>query len=85
MGTLHHDLTPLGLECLKDPVPVAAWAGDVVVFSSLTPHRTGPNLTDETRKAYILQYASDGAVVHFDDGAVARANDPERQFLVDPA
>lgn len=87
LGTLRHDLTPLGLECLKDPedaVSVPARAGDVVVFSSLTPHRTGPNLTGKTRKAYILQYASDGAVVHFEDGTVTPANDPKRQFLVDP-
>jgi hypothetical protein len=31
------------------------------VFSSLTPHLTGPNLTADVRKAYILQYAPDGA------------------------
>ena len=44
LGTLRHDLTPLGLECLKDPedaVSVPARAGDVVVFSSLTPHSQG--------------------------------------------
>ena len=88
MGTLHHDHVPLGLECLKDPeniVAVPAKAGDVVVFSSLTPHRTGPNMTGETRRSYILQYAPDGAVVHGTDGSVTTANDPERQFLVDPA
>jgi phytanoyl-CoA hydroxylase len=86
MGTLHHDLTPLGLECQLDTgerVAVPAKAGDVVVFSSLTPHRTGPNLTSETRKSYILQYAPDGAVIHTPDGAVTPANDPERQFPVD--
>ena len=37
-------------------------AGSIVVFSSLTPHTTRYNTTDETRKAYILQYAPDGAV-----------------------
>lgn len=86
MGTLHHELTPLGLECLREPggvVPAPVKAGDVVVFSSLTPHRTGPNLTHETRKAYILQYAPDGAVVHHADGRSALANDPERQYLID--
>ena len=60
LGTLAHRLGRLGYECLSDPedaVPVEAKAGDVVVFSSLTPHRTGPNLTTEERKAYILQYA----------------------------
>ena len=37
-------------------------AGDVVVFSSLTPHMTGPNtLCGFVRKAYILQFIADGA------------------------
>ena len=35
----------------------------IVVFSSLTPHMTGPNVTDATRKAYILQYAHAGSEV----------------------
>ena len=34
----------------------------IVVFSSLTPHATGRNTTDEVRQAYIVQYAPDGAV-----------------------
>jgi len=87
MGTLHHELTPLGLQCLNAPqgaVAVPALAGDVVVFSSLTPHRTGPNLTVATRKSYILQYAPDGAVVHDPDGRITLANDPDRQFRIDP-
>ena len=33
----------------------------MVVFSSLTPHLTGPNTTDDVRKAYIVQYAPSGA------------------------
>lgn len=86
-GTLHHELTPLGLACLDRPdgaVAVPAKAGDIVVFSSLTPHRTGPNLTGAARKAYILQYAPDGAVVHSPDGQTQTpANDPDRQYLVD--
>ena len=40
---------------------VPAAAGSIVVFSSLTPHMTGPNTTDDVRKTYILQYAPDGA------------------------
>lgn len=64
-GTLAHRDTPLGSECWGDDeaavdVPVAA--GDVVVFSSLTPHATRANRTDEVRKAYIVQYMPDGAV-----------------------
>ena len=35
----------------------------MVVFSSLTPHCTGSNRTDQVRKAYIVQYAPDGAEV----------------------
>ena len=66
MGTLHHDLTEIGLVCLNNPsgaVPVPVRSGDMVVFSSLTPHCTGPNSTDAVRKSYIVQYAPDGAEV----------------------
>lgn len=64
-GTLLHEyVDPLGWECLQDPEGVVAApvkAGGAVVFSSLTPHLTGPNLTDSVRKAYIVQYAPEGA------------------------
>ncbi len=68
LGTLEHTwVDPLGWQCFGEPPapPVAAPVapGDVVVFSSLTPHLTGPNVTDGTRKAYILQYAPAGAAV----------------------
>ena len=63
-----------------DP-PVAA--GGAVVFSSLTPHLTGPNLTDDVRKAYIVQYAPDGAETYDAEGRVTgTCDDPARQFLV---
>jgi phytanoyl-CoA hydroxylase len=91
-GTLrHHYVDPLGFECFDDhPDAVAAevGAGGVVVFSSLTPHLTGPNTTDAVRKAYILQYAPDGAEALRGDpdrGApVARAacDEPDRQYPV---
>ena len=61
-------------------MPLAA--GSVAVFSSLTPHRTGPNLTSDTRKAYILQYAPDGALVYPFGGEPELANDAQRQFLM---
>lgn len=84
-GTLRHWTTDIGMKCLEevpDAVPVPAKRGDVVVFSSLSPHRTGPNLRQGTvRKAYILQYAIDGAVGVTEQGRVPQ-NDPERQFLV---
>jgi phytanoyl-CoA hydroxylase len=88
-GTLTHHLTDAGFVCLEDPpgaVTVPAKAGDIVVFSSLTPHCTGPNLTAGVRKAYIVQYAPDGAVVVATaaDGTTTRtpATDPRRQFPV---
>jgi phytanoyl-CoA hydroxylase len=65
VGTLHHEyVEPLGYECFADPAEVVAApvkAGGVVVFSSLTPHLTGPNTTRGVRKAYIVQYAPAGA------------------------
>lgn len=63
-GTLLHTLTDLGWRCLDDApeaVPLALRAGSIAVFSSLTPHRTGPNRTRDIRKSYIVQLAPDGA------------------------
>jgi ectoine hydroxylase-related dioxygenase (phytanoyl-CoA dioxygenase family) len=86
LGTLEHWVTDIGLVCLNsvpDAVPAPARAGDIVVFSSLAPHRTGPNLkADSVRKAYILQYASDGAKTTLRDGQVLRQDDPVRQFKI---
>jgi phytanoyl-CoA hydroxylase len=90
-GTLRHQNTPIGFECFGDEAasvlaPVSA--GSIVVFSSLTPHHTGLNLTDEVRKAYIVQYAPDGAEALQGDpdagASVSRVpmNDPERQYWV---
>jgi ectoine hydroxylase-related dioxygenase (phytanoyl-CoA dioxygenase family) len=88
-GTFAHKVTPLGLQCLTEPadaVAVPARKGDIVVFSSLTPHRTGPNLTRGIRRAYILQYAPDGALA-WPRGAseAVRQDDPVRQYLVEEA
>jgi phytanoyl-CoA hydroxylase len=89
MGTLHHDLTDIGLVCLDNPsgaVPVPVHSGDMVVFSSLTPHCTGPNDTTAVRKSYIVQYAPDGAEVIVTDasGGTRRipADAPDRQFQI---
>jgi phytanoyl-CoA hydroxylase len=88
-GTLRHELTETGLVCLDqapDAVAVPVTAGSVVVFSSLTPHATGPNRTDAVRKAYIVQYAPDGAEILTGapgpgmERVPARA--PDRQFPV---
>jgi phytanoyl-CoA hydroxylase len=91
-GTLeHHYVEPLGWECLDEPpdsiaAPVAA--GGAVVFSSLTPHLTGPNRTSEVRKSYIVQYAPAGAERLEGDPAAGpptarvRCDAPDRQFPV---
>jgi ectoine hydroxylase-related dioxygenase (phytanoyl-CoA dioxygenase family) len=93
-GTLlHHWVDPIGWECLAaDPADVVAAelpAGGAVVFSSLTPHFTGPNLTEAVRKAYIVQYAPAGIRRIEGDWAHGKApsgstpcEDPDRQFPV---
>ncbi len=66
LGTLAHEYSDIGFVCLREPegaVPVPAPAGSIVVFSSLTPHSTGPNRTGAVRKAYIVQFAPSGAEV----------------------
>jgi ectoine hydroxylase-related dioxygenase (phytanoyl-CoA dioxygenase family) len=85
-GTLrHYFVDPLGFECLEDFDDVAVAevpAGGAVVFSSLTPHLTGPNTTASVRKAYILQYApSDACVLRGDP----RQEPSERVPCADPA
>jgi len=85
LGTLDHWVTEIGLKCLDEfpgAVAVPARAGDAIVFSSLTPHRTGPNLTGAVRKAYILQYAHDPSVATYRDGRQATQDHPERQFKI---
>jgi phytanoyl-CoA hydroxylase len=89
-GTVAHRSTPIGFQCAEDPdgaVPVPVRAGSVVVFSSLTPHATGHNVTDDVRKAYIVQFAPDGAVALRGDpdagpGRPEPQDDPDRQFFV---
>ena len=93
MGTLaHYYVEPLGYECFDEPPtsprPAPVRAGSALVFSSLTPHMTGPNLTGTVRKAYILQYAPAGAQVLRGDPAAGppvqrvACDDPQRQFPV---
>ncbi len=89
-GTLEHVDTPIGYECWGDPaaaVDVPVPAGSVVVFTSLTPHRTGRNVTNAVRKAYIVQYAPAGAVAYRlrpdgSRGAAEPLDDERRQFFV---
>ena len=88
-GTLRHWMTDLGWRCLHevpDALPIAVPAGSIVVFSSLTPHRTGPNRTGATRKAYIVQFAPDGAKIKRRGSDGVLRDEPcdveERQFPV---
>lgn len=85
-GTLEHWHTDLGWQCLtgtEGAIAVEANAGDVIVFSSLTPHRTGPNKTGEERKAYILQYCHDGSRMFSGEGEQdLLQDDPDRQFHI---
>ncbi|HKY39945.1 MAG TPA: phytanoyl-CoA dioxygenase family protein [Polyangiaceae bacterium] len=90
LGTLAHERTELGYVCFDgephNAVPIEARAGDVVLFSSLTPHLTRGNFTDATRKAYILQLVPDGACSVVTDEAGKRSRLPvtleERQFHI---
>jgi len=89
LGTLRHWVTEHGFECIEDAggaVPAPVGAGGIVVFSSLTPHRTGPNHSGGVRKAYIVQFAPDGAVRMEPDGGGGYnhvpCDAPERQFPV---
>lgn len=93
-GTLlHHWVDPIGWECFDEnpdgAVATELPAGGAVVFSSLTPHLTGPNVTDAVRKAYIVQYVAvgvrrlDGDWQHGHPPQDALpCDDPDRQFAV---
>jgi phytanoyl-CoA hydroxylase len=75
-GTLEHRSTPVGEECWGDwstAVEVPVRAGSIVVFTSLTPHATKRNRTNDVRKAYIVQYAPDGAVAYLGNPSVGPA------------
>jgi len=43
------------------------------------PHRTGPDVTADVRKSYILQYVPDGARIVQTDTA---CDTPDRQYLI---
>jgi ectoine hydroxylase-related dioxygenase (phytanoyl-CoA dioxygenase family) len=82
-GTLAHRESKLGYVCREhdgaEALAVPVRAGSIAVFSSLMPHRTGPNVTSGVRKSYILQYAPDGARV-VQTGALCDV--PDRQYVI---
>lgn len=58
-GTLSHEDSPIGRVGYfgdETGIPVPLKKGSMAVFSSLTLHKSGPNLSDGARKAYIMQY-----------------------------
>jgi hypothetical protein len=59
-GTIAHHAGPgpfrVGHDGDDEGVPVPVERGDVIVFSSLIMHRSGPNTTDEHRRAWIIQF-----------------------------
>jgi phytanoyl-CoA hydroxylase len=91
-GTYRHRyVDPLGWEIVdshREAVAAPVGKGGIVVFSSLTPHLTGPNTTESVRKAYIVQFAPDGAEVLLGDPAQGDptgrvpADAPTRQFPI---
>jgi phytanoyl-CoA hydroxylase len=89
LGTLEHEMTDLGWRCVEgepeDAVAAPVRAGGIVVFSSLTPHATGPNLSDRLRKSYIVQFAPDGAVLadsNVEGGKPIPCDAPDRQYPI---
>lgn len=56
-------------------LPAIVPAGSVVVFSSLTFHRSGRNQTDRMRRAYVTQYSPD---------VICRPGEAEPMHLAEP-
>ena len=57
----------IGYEGPEKGVNVPMKRGDVLIFSSLVLHSTGPNHTDRKRRAYVLQYCDSTTVRKGDD------------------
>ncbi|GGD58339.1 phytanoyl-CoA dioxygenase family protein [Paenibacillus nasutitermitis] len=63
-GFVPHIKTDLGWICYYGDIegePVELKKGSMVVFHSLLFHRSTPNRSQATRKAYVIQYSVDGA------------------------
>lgn len=64
-GVVPHEETPIGKSCysLDDPyqgVPAPLAAGSVAVFWSRTMHKSGLNVSNGMRKAFVIQYSHAG-------------------------
>jgi ectoine hydroxylase-related dioxygenase (phytanoyl-CoA dioxygenase family) len=64
-GVVKHEKTPIGWQCYHGEdqgIPVPLKKGDMVVFSSLLFHKSGPNVSNTIRKGYIVQFFPTQAV-----------------------
>lgn len=60
-GLLPHEMINNHLHChtkVSEPVFIGAKPGDVVLFSSFMLHRTLPNISNDSRWAYVIEYMS---------------------------
>ncbi len=72
-GTIEHWDSPIGRVCYSSDEPdqgirVPIKAGSLIAFWSLTFHKSGPNVSDGTRKAFVIQY-SQSPLYHAGSGA----------------
>ncbi len=64
-GIVEHVNTPIGYQCYfgeDQGMPVPMKKGDMLVFSSLLFHKSGPNTSNNVRKGYIVQFYPTHAV-----------------------
>jgi hypothetical protein len=86
-GVLSHHQEGNHLVCPGNPenaVSIEAQQGDVILFSSLMLHRTSPNVSKESRWAYVVEYMSLDQYDPFIDPpyfVVARGGKPCPEFL----
>src|SRR5579871_2707610 len=64
-GLMPHRSSPIGLVCYDSDEPyqgvrVPLKAGSMAAFWSLTCHKSGPNVSQGPRKAYVIQYSHAG-------------------------
>ncbi len=86
-GARKHQVVENHLSCAGDERTaefIRAGVGDAVLFSSMILHRTSPNVTDNARLAYVIEYMS---LRHYDPYipapyfVVARGGEPCSEFV----
>ena len=53
------------LDTSDKAIQLCVSAGTLIIFSSLTPHSSGANVTKKNRKAYLSQYSSENIIDPF--------------------